>query len=83
MNDISASDASTFTILTELLSRKDKEGDEIFSLQTLSWDDKNVLLVTAISVKKPMYLELNKKEKEPIPGSQVPPIKTPSKGEEE
>ena len=82
MSDISVSDADTFTILTELLSRKDAEGDEIFSLQTLSWDDKNVLLVTAISVKKPMYLELNKKEQEPIPGSQVPPIQTPSNEEE-
>tara|TARA_R110000744_G_scaffold101941_1_gene196271 strand:+ start:696 stop:944 length:249 start_codon:yes stop_codon:yes gene_type:complete len=82
MSDISVSEASTFTLLQELIKREDDTGDLIFQLNALSFKDDTVYLITGISVKKPMYISLDKKQ-EPIVGSQVPPIQTASKEEEE
>ena len=81
MSDISVSDVSTFALLQELMLRKDDEGDSIFSLNALPLGKDNALLITGIAVKKPMYL--TEKKQEPIQGSQVPPVQTNSKEEEE
>ena len=58
----------------------DNEGDKLFSINTLSINKDNSLLITGIAVKKPIYI--TEKKQEPIPGSQVPPIKTSSNEEE-
>ena len=80
MSNLSVTDASTFTLLQELMTRLDNEGDKLFSINTLSINKDNSLLITGIAVKKPIYI--TEKKQEPIPGSQVPPIKTSSNEEE-
>mgnify|MGYP003661077100 CR=1 FL=1 len=80
MSNLSVTDASTFTLLQELMTRLDNEGDKLFSINTLLINKDNSLLITGIAVKKPIYI--TEKKQEPIPGSQVPPIKGPF-GEEE
>ena len=64
MSDISVSDADTFTLLKELLTRKDEQGDIIFNLNALPFDGGKVLLVTGLSVLKPVYLNTTKQEEE-------------------
>ena len=64
MSDISVSDADTFTLLKELLTRKDEQGDIIFSLNALPFDGDKVLLITGLSVLKPVYLNTTKQEEE-------------------
>tara|TARA_R100001530_G_scaffold125435_1_gene93956 strand:+ start:440 stop:628 length:189 start_codon:yes stop_codon:yes gene_type:complete len=62
MSDIS--DADTFTLLKELLLRKDESGDVIFNLNALPFEDSKVFLITGISVNKPVYINANKQEEE-------------------
>jgi len=64
MSDISVSDADTFTLLKELLTRKDEKGDIIFRLNALPFDGDRVLLITSLSVLKPVYLNTTKQEEE-------------------
>ena len=80
MSNLSVSDASEFTLLQELMTRKNDNGERLFSLNTLSIGNDNALLITGIAVQKPIYI--TEKKQEPIPGSQVPPIKVPSNEEE-
>ena len=80
MSNLSVADASALTLLQELMLRTDDEGDSVFRLNTLPFNNENVLLITGISVLKPVYI--TEKKQEPIPGSQVPPIKKLSREEE-
>jgi len=80
MSNLSVSDASTFILLEELIIRKDDEGNSIFSIDALPYGNDNVLLITGISVRKPIYI--TEKKQVPIPGSQVPPLQIYSKEEE-
>ena len=80
MSDLSVTDASTLTLLQELMLRKDDEGDLIFTLNVLHLSKNNSFLITGISVKKPMYI--TEKKQRPQAGSQVPPIKITFKEEE-
>ena len=61
---ITACDADTFTLLKELLTRKDEQGDIIFNLNALPFDGGKVLLVTGLSVLKPVYVNTTKQEEE-------------------
>ena len=80
MSNLSVSDASEFTLLQELMTRKGNDGEKLFSLNTLDINGNGSFLITGISVLRPIYI--TEKKQEPIPGSQVPPIKN-SFGEEE
>ena len=81
MSNLSVSDASALTLLQELMLRTDDEGDSVFRLNTLPFSKDNVLLITGISVLKPVYI--TEKKQVPIPGSQVPPIPIHPEEEEE
>ena len=77
MSDISVSDADTFVLVKELLERKTDNGTVLFRENSITLVDKTVQLLALVA-----NVQMKLTPLEPIPGSQVPPIKTPTSEEE-